>query len=98
MGNQLLQGSIAWVALLIGGVTATTTLASAADPLSGGVLDRMSMPAVTAIETTTDGRMARLQPSADPVAVPTPTAAESGAVILAGLVLWRTARRVAAKT
>jgi len=91
MGHRWSVGVAPFV-VAVGFATAACAGASPADPLAGGLLDGMSVPPVMAVDATT-GRVVRPPRAAVPVAVPTPTAAESGGVLLLGLIAWRATRR-----
>jgi hypothetical protein len=92
MGHRRSAGVVPF-ALAIGFATAARAGAAPADPLAGGLLEGMSVPAVTVVDAT-DGRVVRPPFAVNPIAVPTPTAAESGGVVLLGLIVWRATRRV----
>ena len=82
------------IAVTVACLTAARAGATTGYAVDVGVLDRLAVPAVPAGERA-DGRPVGPVPSADAIAVPTPTAGQSGLAVLSGLVIWRTFRRVA---
>ncbi len=96
MGNR--RSVERWaVALWISAIATGAARAAAEDVAGVGVLDRLTVPPVTAGERP-DGRAVGPQLSADAIAVPTPTAASSGLVVLGGLMMWRAGRRAIGRT
>ena len=90
MGHRLIS-SVVLIATGVAVFGVGRANAATPDPSAFGVLDRLDVPSPPA----PDGRAVGLPLSADPIAVPTPTAAESGGVVMAGLIGWRLTRRVA---
>ncbi len=86
------HGLVIGSASLLGLAVLTAGRAAAADPAGVGILDGLNVPSIP----VDDGRPAGRPVQADPIPVPTPTAAQSGLVMLAGLVGWRATRRVIA--
>ena len=83
------------IALAVGSLSVGGQVrAAVSNPPSAGVLDGLSVPAVSAAWPAGEGRSAAVPMAADPIAVPTPTGAQSGLVLIAGLIGWRAARRV----
>jgi hypothetical protein len=86
---------LASFALLAGLFGVSAQAAVSAGP-GTGVLDELAVPNVPAADHGDDDHARTPRPT-DAVAVPTPTAAASGLVVLSLLVLCRTGRRVLAR-
>ena len=84
------------IALAVGSLWAARQAnAGPSGPSTSDVLDRLSVPAVSASWPADNVPAVTVPVSAAPIAVPTPTAAESGLVLIAGLIGCRVVRRVA---
>ncbi len=84
------------LALASAGLTASARAAAGVPPASQndfGVLDQLTPSTVPALDVG-DGRRSVTTLSSDPIAVPTPTAAQSGIVVLATFSAWRLVRRL----
>ena len=88
--KRVLSGGTAALAVVL----CWSGLAAAADgPANAtGVLDQLTVATAPDLEPMAN-RRAVVGLTADPVAVPTPTAAESGFALMAALITWRVARR-----
>ncbi len=92
MGNRRTLG-IALTATVVAVSIASRASAAVENFADGGVLDRLTVPAVPGADRIDEHAKGQPQPT-DVVAVPSPSAAGSGLVLLSGLMLWKASRRV----
>ena len=82
--NAIVSGWLAAVWLCLAGPSGAT-----ADQTAGGVLDQLQLPTAVTIDSHATGPAI----SADPIAVPTPTAATAGLAMIGVIVAGRHGRR-----